>query len=284
MRKFFAQHRTITVMLSLLVALGLMAGSVGIRNNQATPTAVQQIGNTVASWFGGIVNYPMNSANGSVSSLGQLLNAYTENKALKRDVSKLQQTKLTNKTLAHENQQLRAQLKLTRSLTDYTTLNASVISRNPSAWQQQLIVSKGQVDGVRKNMAVLAGSGLIGRVAEVNPTTSKIELISSASESTNQFAVAVNNDQNQLVNGLITDYDLRTGTLVMSEVTSADAVKAGAKVTTNGLGGVTPKGLYVGKVVKTSKGSDGKIGRIYVKPATNLNDINYVTIAKLREE
>ncbi|EHS84609.1 Rod shape-determining protein MreC [Limosilactobacillus gastricus PS3] len=284
MRDFFAKHRVISIVIGLFIAVGLMAGSIGIRNNRNTPTIVQQIGNTVVGWFGGIVNYPMNSANGTVSSLGQILNAYSENKTLKKKVSALEQTQTTNETLKKENKQLKAELELNNSLTDYTTITAAVTNRTPSAWENQLIINKGSSSGVKKNMAVLSGSGLIGRIVEVNPTNSKVELISSSSESTNQFSVAVDNEDGDTVNGLISGYDTKTSQLVMSEVSSSAAVKKGAKVTTNGLGGVTPKGLYVGKVVKTTKGSGGEIDRIYVEPATNLNDVNYVTIAELNED
>ena len=274
MRDFFAKHRVISIVIGLFIAVGLMAGSIGIRNNRNTPTIVQQIGNTVVGWFGGIVNYPMNSANGTVSSLGQILNAYSENKTLKKKVSALEQTQTTNETLKKENKQLKAELELNNSLTDYTTITAAVTNRTPSAWENQLIINKGSSSGVKKNMAVLSG----------NPTNSKVELISSSSESTNQFSVAVDNEDGDTVNGLISGYDTKTSQLVMSEVSSSAAVKKGAKVTTNGLGGVTPKGLYVGKVVKTTKGSGGEIDRIYVEPATNLNDVNYVTIAELNED
>lgn len=284
MRDFFAKHRVISIVIGLFIAVGLMAGSIGIRNNRNTPTIVQQIGNTVVGWFGGIVNYPMNSANGTVSSLGQILNAYSENKTLKKKVSALEQTQTTNETLKKENKQLKAELELNNSLTDYTTITAAVTNRTPSAWKNQLIINKGSSSGVKKNMAVLSESGLIGRIVEVNPTNSKVELISSSSESTNQFSVAVDNEDGDTVNGLISGYDTKTSQLVMSEVSSSAAVKKGAKVTTNGLGGVTPKGLYVGKVVKTTKGSGGEIDRIYVEPATNLNDVNYVTIAELNED
>lgn len=284
MRDFFAKHRVISIVIGLFIAVGLMAGSIGIRNNRNTPTIVQQIGNTVVGWFGGVVNYPMNSANGTVSSLGQILNAYSENKTLKKKVSALEQTQTTNETLKKENKQLKAELELNNSLTDYTTITAAVTNRTPSAWENQLIINKGSSSGVKKNMAVLSGSGLIGRIVEVNLTNSKVELISSSSESTNQFSVAVDNEDGDTVNGLISGYDTKTSQLVMSEVSSSAAVKKGAKVTTNGLGGVTPKGLYVGKVVKTTKGSGGEIDRIYVEPATNLNDVNYVTIAELNED
>lgn len=121
MREFFAKHRVISIVIGLFIAVGLMAGSIGIRNNRNTPTFVQQIGNTVVGWFGGIVNYPMNSANGTVSSLGQILNAYSENKTLKKKVNALEQTQTTNETLKKENKQLKAELELNNSLTDYTT-------------------------------------------------------------------------------------------------------------------------------------------------------------------
>ncbi|MCQ5003301.1 hypothetical protein NE699_25405, partial [Escherichia coli] len=71
-------------------------------------------------------------------SVSGLMNAYTENRELKQKVSELAQVKVRDQTLAKENKQLKAELKLKNSLTDYSTVSAAVMSRTPSSWQQQL--------------------------------------------------------------------------------------------------------------------------------------------------
>ena len=166
-------------------------------------------------------------------------------------------------------------------MTDYSKINAAVITRSPSSWQKQVIINKGQTSGVKKNMPVMSAGCLVGRVIEVNQTNSKVELLSDTSESANRFAIQLDGEGSKTINGIITGYDSETNELIMGQVTSKAKVKKGTKVTTSGLGGVTPKGLYVGKVSRVGKDDYGLAQKIYIKPAADFNDVNVVTVAEL---
>lgn len=282
MQKFFSNRRLVITVVILVVCFGLMGGSIAMRNRRSTPPLIQQFGNDIAGFADGIVAYPVNAVQGVADSVSGLMNAYTENRELKQKVSELAQVKVRDQTLAKENKQLKAELKLKNSLTDYSTVSAAVMSRTPSSWQQQLVINKGQTSGIKKNMPVLSG-GLIGRVAEVNKTNSKVELLSDTSESSNRFSIVINGADGKSVNGIITGYNARTNELIMGQVTSTAKIKKGAKVVTNGMGGITPKGLYVGKVSRIGKDDYGLAKKVYIKPATNFNEINIVTVAELND-
>lgn len=281
MHKFFSNRRLVITVVILIVCFGLMAGSVVLRNRRNTPPLIQQFGNDVVGFADAVVAYPVNAVQGGMDSVSELVNTYQENRELKQQVNELAQTKVRDQTLAKENRQLKRELKLNRSLTDYRTITASVMVRTPSTWQQQLIINKGQTSGVKKNMPVMSGAGLIGRVAEVNKTNSKVELLSDTSESANRFAISIEGENGKMVNGVITGYDSSANLLEMGQVTTKAKVKKGTKVTTSGMGGITPKGLYVGKVAGVGKDDYGLSQKLYIKPATNFNDINIVTVAEL---
>lgn len=283
MQKFFSNRRLVITVVILVVCFGLMGGSIAMRNRRSTPPLIQQFGNDIAGFADGIVAYPVNAVQGVADSVSGLMNAYTENRELKQKVSELAQVKVRDQTLAKENKQLKAELKLKNSLTDYSTVSAAVMSRTPSSWQQQLVINKGQTSGIKKNMPVLSGGGLIGRVAEVNKTNSKVELLSDTSESSNRFSIVINGTDGKSINGIITGYNARTNELIMGQVTSTAKIKKGAKVVTNGMGGITPKGLYVGKVSRIGKDDYGLAKKVYIKPATNFNEINIVTVAELND-
>lgn len=283
MQKFFSNRRLVITVVILVVCFGLMGGSIAMRNRRSTPPLIQRFGNDIAGFADGIVAYPVNAVQGVADSVSGLMNAYTENRELKQKVSELAQVKVRDQTLAKENKQLKAELKLKNSLTDYSTVSAAVMSRTPSSWQQQLVINKGQTSGIKKNMPVLSGGGLIGRVAEVNKTNSKVELLSDTSESSNRFSIVINGTDGKSVNGIITGYNARTNELIMGQVTSTAKIKKGAKVVTNGMGGITPKGLYVGKVSRIGKDDYGLAKKVYIKPATNFNEINIVTVAELND-
>lgn len=283
MQKFFSNRRLVITVVILVVCFGLMGGSIAMRNRRSTPPLIQQFGNDIVGFADGIVAYPVNAVQGVADSVSGLMNAYTENRELKQKVSELAQVQVRDQTLAKENKQLKAELKLKNSLTDYSTVSAAVMSRTPSSWQQQLVINKGQTSGIKNNMPVLSGGGLIGRVAEVNKTNSKVELLSDTSESSNRFSIVINGTDGKSVNGIITGYNARTNELIMGQVTSTAKIKKGAKVVTNGMGGITPKGLYVGKVSRIGKDDYGLAKKVYIKPATNFNEINIVTVAELND-
>ncbi|WP_010622802.1 rod shape-determining protein MreC [Paucilactobacillus suebicus] len=281
MRKFFSNQRLVIIVVILVVCFGLMGGSVVLRNKRATPPLIQQFGNDIVGFASTIVALPANGLQSGFNSISELTNTYQENRQLKQQVTGLAQVKVRNQTLTTENKQLKKELKLNHSLTDYSTVTAAVMTRTPSSWQNQLIIDKGETSGVSKNMAVMSGSGLIGRISEVNKTNSKVELLSDSNEASNRFAIQITNKSGKTVNGIISGYQKSTGLLTMGDVTSKVSLKKGDKVITSGMGGVTPKGLYVGKVAKVSEDDYGLAKKIYITPATSFNDINIVTVAEL---
>ena len=126
----------------------------------------------------------------------------------------------------------------------------------------------------------LVDGGLVGRIVEVNKTNSKVELLSDTNEASSRFAISIGGSSDQLVNGIITGYNADRNELVMGQVSSKAKIKKGTKVVTSGMGGVTPKGLYVGKVARIGKDDYGLAQKVYITPASNFNDINIVTVAE----
>ena len=82
--------------------------------------------------------------------------------------------------LQQENQRLRDVLGLQKSRWP-KSVAARVIGRDPQRWFQEIVIDRGEKDGLTPGCAVVALSdnheGLIGRINEVMPTTSKVLLI-----------------------------------------------------------------------------------------------------------
>lgn len=283
MQKFSFNRRLVIVIVCVIVAFALMTVSVAVRNKKATPPLVQQFGNDIVGLADRVVALPANGLRGSVSAVSELLNTYQENQQLKKQVSELAQTKVRDQTLAKENKQLKKQIKLNDSLTDYSAISAAVITRTPSSWQNQVIINKGSSAGVVKNMPVMSGSGLVGRISEVNKTNSKVELITGNNDSANRFAVSITTKSGKTVNGVLSGYNADTGEITMNNLTTKAKISKGDKVVTSGLGGVTPKGLYVGKVAKASGDDYGLSTKLHITPATDLSELNIVTVAVTKQ-
>ncbi|KRM47653.1 rod shape-determining protein MreC [Lentilactobacillus parabuchneri] len=279
MQKFFSSRKLVIVVVCLIVSFGLMSLSVAIRDKRSTPPLIQQFGNDIVGFGDRIIAAPMNGIHHGFVSTKNLLNTYQENERLKSKVDQLTQTQVKDQVLERENKQLKRQLNVGSTLTGYEKINAAVITRTPSSWASQIIVNKGQAAGVKKDMPVIAGPGLIGTVAEVNKTNSKVVLISNTAENSNRFAIQVLGDNSKVVNGIITSYDSSANRIIMGNITSKAKLSVGNRVTTSGLGGVIPKGIYVGTVSKVTEDDYGLAKKVYIKPAANLNDIEVVSIA-----
>ncbi|MDV2888219.1 rod shape-determining protein MreC, partial [Alkalihalophilus pseudofirmus] len=49
----------------------------------------------------------------------------------------------------------------------------------PDRWHEMIIIDKGNVKGIEKNMAVITANGLIGKVKSVNQFSSTVQLLSA---------------------------------------------------------------------------------------------------------
>lgn len=190
------------------------------------------------------------------------------------------QTKARNSSLEAENKQLKSALNLKNTLTTYTIVNASVISRSPDTWSDILIIDKGSSSGIKKNQAVMSGGGVIGRILEVNSATSKVELITTTDKSANRFSVEADAANGKKVHGIITVNSDDTNSLYFTQVVDSKKLKKGAKVYTSGLGGRSPKGLLVGTVAKTTRDSFGLSDLIEIKPAGSIGDASVVSVVE----
>ena len=107
---------------------------------------------------------PTHYITGVIGNIDGILNTYEENKKLKARLSEYAaiQAELTDVKL----KMIRCAKLLTkkRILRAYESIHATVIARNPDQWEEKIIIDKGQVHGIEKNMAVVTASGLIGKV------------------------------------------------------------------------------------------------------------------------
>lgn len=278
MRKFFANKKLIIVMIILIATLSTVALSFRVRENRAAPPLVQRLANDISNVAAQVVAAPMVAIHAGYDQVGDLINTYNENQALKKNMTQLQQTQATNATLKAENKQLKRQLKLNATLSDYTQIPASVVSRQPADWENIFMINKGTHSGVKKNMPVVSGAGLIGRILEVHNFSAKVELISTANTTADRTAVEIVNKKAQHINGIISGYDKTSETLLMTQINTKNTIEKGDTVVTSGLGGLTPKGLFVGKVTQIKDDDYGRPATVYVKPATDLNDFSVVTV------
>ena len=87
--------------------------------------------------------------------LNSLLNTYDENKRLKASLEDYAALQADVNDLQSENKELRRIVDKEEDLRDYNPIQATVIARNPDQWEEKIIIDKGEIHGVEKNMAVM---------------------------------------------------------------------------------------------------------------------------------
>lgn len=278
MKKFLQNKKLLSACIIVVLIFAILGGSVSMRNKRNTPMIIQSFGNDVVAVGARIIDFPLSFVSGSLNNVHDLMNTQNENNYLKSKVTDLEQTKTRNATLEAENKQLKSALKLKESLTDYEKIQASVISRSPDSWSDLLIINKGTTAGLRKNMAVMSGGGVIGRVVEVNAASAKVELITTSDKSANRFAVEAQAVNGKKVHGIITV--IGNNTLAFTQAVDDKKLKRGTKIYTSGMGGNSPKGLLVGTIATTTHDTFGLSDLVKITPAGELNDPSVVTIIK----
>lgn len=188
--------------------------------------------------------------------------------------------KNVNSSLEKEIQELKSQLDLNRTLTEYEPINATVLSRNKSYWFNTITIDKGKKSGIEKNMAVITKNGLIGKISNLSEYSSEVKLITS---NDTKFKVSVSIKTNEQDNyAILNGYDKNTGLIELSGIDKTTNINIGDNVLTSGLGELFPSGIYVGQVkeVKTDKYNLSKIA--YIETGQDFNDIHYVTVLKVK--
>lgn len=278
MPKLFSNKRLIVILISFILAAASIVFSIRIINYSQTPPYLLKLTNDVIDVTSYVVNEPGRFLKNGFNFQTELLSTYQENQRLKKKVDQLEQNQTKIAILTRENKELKKELQLNATLSDYSQITAAVLSRSPANWQDVLIINRGSVNGIKKNMPVMSGSGVIGRIMEVNHLNSKVELISSNSKIANHFAAQITTKKGEVINGVITGYSEAENALIFGNVSTDTEIHVGDAVVTSGLGGVVPKGLLIGKVNKIEKKDYGLSTMIYVKSATNINDFSVVTV------
>lgn len=225
-----------------------------------------------------VITYPFRFVIDKYDEYKELKNVREENDVLETSLDRIESIETENIELRRQLEKLKEELDIDYSLSDYEYLNATVISRNVGYWYNTITINKGSYNGVSKDMVVINGEGLIGRVIRTTTFTSDVRLITT-SETNNKISVVISNGDYSLY-GLINSYDYSDNFLEVEGISNTKNVSVGDYVYTSGLGGIFPSGILIGRVSEITTDSYDLAKIIMVSPSADFNDINYVSILK----
>lgn len=196
-----------------------------------------------------------------------------ENAELRARLDALQVQLQAERAVAERAEAYRALLQL-RARVPLETTGAEVIAAGVSPEFRTVTIDKGTQDGVSADLAVLAPSGVVGRVVQPGPRAALIQLI------IDQTAAAGAIIENTSVQGVVVG--IGDGMLRMDYAPSASTVSVGDVVSTSGIDGLYPKGFVIGTVERVTRG-DGLYHQITVRPAVDFSRLEAVLVVRQRQ-
>jgi rod shape-determining protein MreC len=163
-----------------------------------------------------------------------------ENRRLREEVQRLRVEALVSTETADENRRLRALLAL-KSRLPLETITGEIIAREWGGWVRSLTVNRGRGDDVRRLTAVISPDGLVGRVIDVRPGASIVQVLTDPTSTVGAHSLRTR------APGIV-EGDPR-GTIRFKYMARGGAgLSVGDLVVTSGQGGVFPRGVPIGRV------------------------------------
>ena len=203
-----------------------------------------------------------------------LVNVRRRNEALKAEINALRMENSRYREALATQQRLRELLQLKDAI-QRPALAAQVIGRDPTGWFKSVIIDKGRRSGLGLDMPVVNARGVVGRIVSISPNYAKVLLIIDQNSAVD--CLIQRSRDRGMVKGLSTEI------CKLDYVVESSDVAVGDKIVTSGLGGVFPKGLPLGEVVKVGVASGGLFKDIEMKPAADFSKLEEVLVI-LEEE
>jgi rod shape-determining protein MreC len=198
-----------------------------------------------------------------------LVDVRKENKLLRHNVRVLNARVIECGEALRANERLIKLLDMKSSL-QIPSLAASVIGEDASPWFKTIMINRGEADGLKEGMPVVAADGIIGQLVKVVAGSSRVLIITD--HASGVAAIIQRSRARGVVRGK------GDGTCSLEFSMASEDVKVGDTVITSGIGGIFPKGLKIGEVSMVKKGEYGIFQTVEVRPSVNLARLEEVLV------
>ena len=171
--------------------------------------------------------------------------------------------------------------KLDQNYGDYPKVGARVIASNTSNWFNTFTIDKGKKDGIRVNMNVIAGSGLVGIVTEVGPNWSTVRSI--IDDVSYVSGMMLTTGEKCMIQGdlkLAAENKLKFSDLPVTEDENGEeiVIEEGEQVVTSYISNKFLQGILIGYVSEIKTDESGLTRYGYLTPAADFSDLQDVLV------
>jgi rod shape-determining protein MreC len=271
MMRIFDRTRRARLLVAVLLSAAIVLVTIDFRTEGDGP--LDAIGRGIMSVIGPI----QDGVSRTLRPVGDFLAGFTQVGSLKEQVRLLEEQNagLQNERqqvadILRENEELRKLLALQQRF-DFRTVTVRVTGVGPSNFEQTVFIDRGQADGVRKDMPVIAGQGLVGRVVSVGTHTARVLLLIDPSSAV--AARVSSNGETGVLEG-------RTGDELRFDLFDSDAaLTVGDTVVTSGYqGGVYPAGIPIGRIERIDPKGAQLTRRAWVRPFVDFTSLDYLLV------
>ncbi|MCR5673191.1 MAG: rod shape-determining protein MreC [Lachnospiraceae bacterium] len=208
-------------------------------------------------------------------SLKELESLRAENEQLKETVDDLTIRINDLTTDKYELAELRQLLSLDERYSDYPTIGARVIGKDAGNWYSTFLIDKGSNDGIKVNMNVMAGAGLVGIVTSVGPNWATVRSI--IDDDSNISAMVLNTSDNMIVTGDLELYS--NGNIKFTDLRDEDdAVAAGDQIVTSQISDKYLPGISIGYIKEINSDSNNLTKSGYITPVVDFEHLDIVLV------
>lgn len=197
-----------------------------------------------------------------------------ENKELKSKVNDLTEENNQLRQDTYELSRLRELYELDEKYPGYTKVGARIIEVTTDNWSKAFKVDKGSDDGIKKDMNVIAGGGLVGIVADVGKNYSIIKTVVEDNNSVSGMLIDTNDTC--IVEGDIELSD--SGLIKLTHFKSDITVRDGDKIVTSNISDKYLQGILIGYAKDVEPDSNNLTQSGYLVPAVDFNNLQEVLI------
>lgn len=210
-----------------------------------------------------------------LSSVGKLKTALAENETLKTRVDELTEENTRLRSEQFELERLRSLYELDQEYMQYHKIGARIIAKDSSSWFSVFRIDKGSDDGIKEDMNVIAGGGLVGIVTDVGANYATVRSI--IDDSSRVSAMAQQSGDSCIVAG---DLQLfKEGRLKLSYMEKDDDIKDGDMIVTSNISGKFLPGILVGYATDiTVDYNDNLTKSGYLIPAVRFDRLQEVLV------
>ena len=264
------KRKSITIIgaIILLLLMGLVVDS------RARFPMVNRIIITVMSPVTYVVTAIADGVHNTTGYFASLSTLKAENEKLQKEINTLRQDNIDLIAMKAENERLSQLLNFKEHHPQLKFQPAKVIGRDIGDLKDTILINQGSNVGLKLNMSVVTGAGLVGIVDSVYPTAARILLINSPRSKIG----GMNLRGDSRVAGIVGGVAGQDASLEMNNMARDADLLPGDTVVTSGYSGHHPAGLIIGTIEEVQKDDGGLTKVATITPSVDFSRLEEVMV------